>query len=156
MFDRDATRRDVLTTATGLVAAATGLTVFSGSAAAHWPDELEIDVKPGGDRTPINPRSRGVTRVAVLATEAFDPTAEDVRYRFGSPAEVADGGGANPVRHRVKDVDGDGNDDLVLFFRTAEAGFDGDDEEAALQWDRDDDREHGLSGRDAVMMVGNG
>lgn len=154
MFDRDVTRRNVLTTSTGLVAAATGLAAFSGSAAAHWEQELDIDVKPGSERNPIDPQSRGVTPVAVLATDAFDPTDEDVRYRFGSPEAVENGGGVNPVCRRVEDVDGDGNDDLVLSFRTAEAGFSGDDEEAVLYWDRDESREHGLSGRDAVTMVG--
>lgn len=154
MFERNATRRTVLKSAAGLAAASAGLAAFSGSAAAHWEQELDIDVKPGSDRNPINPRSGGVTPVAVLATDAFDPTDEDVCYRFGSSEAVEDGGGANPARHRVEDVDGDGNDDLVLFFRTAEAGFDDDDEAAALYWDRDESREHGLSGRDAVTIVG--
>lgn len=153
MSDRDVTRRTVLKSATGLLAASAGLAAVSGSAAAHWEPGIEIDVKPGGDRNAINPRSRGVTRVAVLATDAFDPTEEDVRYRFGSPEAVESGGGANPVRHRVKDVDGDGRDDLVLFFRTAETGFDGDETEALLHWDRGEEREHGLSGRDAVTLV---
>jgi hypothetical protein len=154
MSKRDVTRRTVLKSAAGLVAASAGLAAFSGSAAAHWEPDLEIDVKPGSDRNAINPRSRGVTRVAVLATDEFDPTEEDVRYRFGSPEEVENGDGANSIRNQVKDVDGDGNDDLVLFFRTAEAGFRGDETEAVLYWDRDEGREHGLSGRDAVTLVG--
>lgn len=154
MSNRDVTRRTVLTTAAGLTAASTGLAAFSGSAAAHWEPDLEIDVEPGSARNTINPRSRGVTRVAVLTTDAFDPTEEEVRYRFGSPEEVENGGGAKPIRHRVEDVDGDGTDDLVLFFRTAETGFRGDETEAVLYWDRDEGREHGLSGRDAVTTVG--
>ena len=149
-------RRTVLRTTAGLAAATTGLATIAGPAAAHFPAELDIDVKPGNDGNPINPRSRGVTTVAVLHNEAFDPTSEDVRYRFGSLDVVADGGGASPVRHRVEDVDGDGHDDLVLQFRTSEAGFDHGDDEAELRWDRDESREHGLSGRDEIRTVGRG
>jgi len=149
-------RRTVLRTTAGLAAATTGLAAFAGSAAAHWEKELDIDVKPGNERNPINPRSRGVTTVAVLHNEAFDPTRADVRYRFGASDVVGDGGGARPVRHRVEDVDGDGHDDLVLVFRTAEAGFDHDDEVAELRWDRTEDRLHGLSGQDEIRTVGRG
>lgn len=153
MFERNATRRTVLTTATGLAAASTGLAAFSGSAAAHWEDELDIDVEPGSDQGTTNPRSRGLTRVAVLTTESFDPIEEDVRYRFGTPEAVENGSGATPIRHHTEDVNGDGDDDLVLFFRAAEADFDADDEEALLHWDRDESREHGLSGRDVAPIA---
>ena len=153
---RHHTRRTVLRTTVGLAAATTGLAALAGPAAAHFPKELEIDVKPGNDRNPINPRNRGVTTVAVVATDTFDPTDEDVRYRFGSPEILEGGGGAHPVHHRVHDVDGDGHDDLVLRFRTAEAGFDHGDTEAELRWDRDETREHGLSGRDGIRTVGGG
>lgn len=135
---------------------ATGLAAFANPAAAHFPADLEIDVKPGTDENPINPRSNGVTTVAVLQNDAFDPTSEEVRYRFGSPDALGDGGGATPVRHRVRDVDGDGHDDLVLQFRTSEAGFDHGDDEAELRWDRTEAREHGLSGTDEIRTVGAG
>ncbi len=153
---RHHSRRTVLRTTAGLAAATTGLAAFAGPVAAHFPEELDIDVKPGDEGNTINPRSRGVTAVAVLHNEAFDPPSADVRYRFGPPEAVAGGGGASPVRHRVEDVDGDGQDDLVLQFRTAEAGFDHDDEVAELHWDRDESHEHGLSGRDDVRTVGRG
>jgi hypothetical protein len=149
-------RRTVLKTTAGAAAVATGLATFANPAAAHFPEELEIDVKPGTDENPINPRSEGVTTVAVLQNDAFDPTSEAVRYRFGSPGTVADGSGATPVRYRVRDVDGDGRNDLVLQFRTADTGFDRGDEVAELRWDRDESREHGLSGTDEIRTVGGG
>lgn len=148
------TRRTVLRTTVGTTVATTGLAAFTGPAAAHFPEELDVDVRPGSERNPVNPRSDGVTTVAVLANDAFDPTSEDVRYRFGSPEAVANGGGARPVSHRVHDVDGDGHADLVLRFRTAETGIGHGDAEAELRWDRDETREHGLSGRDGIRTVG--
>lgn len=154
MSDQDITRRTVLKTGAGLAAATAGAATFAGAAAAHFPRDLDIDVEPGSEENRVNPRSEGVTRVAVLRNDAFDPTGEDVRYRFGAPDVVAAGDGATPVRHRVADVDDDGWDDLVLQFRTDEAGFDGDEEEVELRWDRTEDREHGLSGRDDVTLVG--
>lgn len=149
-------RRTVLRTTAGLAASVAGLGAFTGAAAAHFPPGLEIDVRPGTEENPINPRSDGVTTVAVLHHDEFDPTSEDVRYRFGPPEAVANGGGAHPVGHRVHDVNGDGRDDLLLQFRTAEAGFDRGDETAELRWDRDESREHGLSGTDEVRTVGGG
>lgn len=150
----DATRRTVLRSSAGALAAATGLSVLAGSAAAHFPADLAVDVRPGSERNPINPRSRGVVPVAVLGTDVFDPTSEDVRYRFGAPDVVADGGGASQVHHHAAALDGDGRDDLLLLFPMADTGFDGDESAAELRWDRDPNGEHGFSGRDAVTIVG--
>ncbi|WP_233274646.1 hypothetical protein [Haladaptatus cibarius] len=128
---------------------------LSSTAVAHFPNELDIDVKPDDDSNEINLNGRGVVPVAVFQTDEFDPTSEAVRYRFGSPAAVADGGGACPIHGgHVEDVDGDGNDELVLHFRVQDAGFDGDEMEAELRWEKDDSGEHGFSGRDSVTMVG--
>lgn len=149
------TRRTMLKTTAGVGFAASGLGLLTGSAAAHFPAELTVDVKPGSDDNPINPRSNGVISVAVLQTDAFDPTSEDVRYRFGAPEVVGNGGGSQPAHGgHVEDVNGDGRKDLVLHFPINEAGFDGDESEGELRWDRDESREHGLSGRDSVTIVG--
>ncbi len=131
--------------------------MLGGTAVAHFPTKLEIDVKPGSDSNAVNPRSRGVVPVAVLRTDEFDPTGEDVRYRFGAPEAVGSGGGARPVHEgHVEDVDGDGSDDLVLHFPVRDAGFDGDESEAELRWERDESGEHGLAGRNQVRIVGCG
>ncbi|SEQ85041.1 hypothetical protein [Natrinema salaciae] len=150
-------RRRVLRASAGTAAAALGIAAVSGQAAAHFPTDLEIEVKPGceDEEAPINPGSEGVIPVAVLQTAEFDPTTKDVRYRFGAPDAVADGGGARPDHDGfVVDVTGDGRDDLLLFFPTAETGFDGDDSSARLEWERSEDGEHGLAGTAPIRIVG--
>lgn len=149
-------RRTVLKSAAGVAAATLGLATLSGSAAAHFPAGLDVDVIPGSERNPINPWSNGVTSVAVGRTDEFDPASNDVRYRFGAPETLEGGGGARVVRYHTADVDDDGAQELVLQFRTNETGLDHDDEVAELRWDRDENREHGLSGRDAITPVGGG
>lgn len=154
-LEKTTARRSVLRAGAGLAAAAVGVVGGVGTAAAHFPEELEIDVKPGDDDPTINPDSGGVTPVAVLQTDEFDPTDESVNYRFGAPDVVAAGGGARPAHcGHVEDGDGDGRDDLVLHFPTDEAGFDGDEEEARLVWEREHGGGHGFSGTDEVRVVG--
>lgn len=150
-------RRDILRVSAGLAATAVGITTFSGQVAAHFPAGLEIDIKPESEETLINPNSHGVIPVAVLQTDEFDPTNEDVRYRFGAPDVVTEGSGVRPVHGgHIEDVDGDGRDDLVLHFPTDETGFDGDESEGRLVWERTEEGAHGLSGTDIVTIVGRG
>lgn len=148
-------RRQFVALGATVTAATAGLTAFGGQAAAHFEEKLKIDVRPGSDRNPIKPGSHGIVPVAVLQTEDFDPAEEDVRYRFGAPDVVAEGGGARPIRDGVPvDVNRDDSDDLVLFFPTDEAGFDGDEESARLVWEESSEGEHGLAGTDDVTIVG--
>lgn len=155
--DERSSRRGFLGSCTGVAATAIAVPALSGSVAAHFPEDLEIDIEPESEDNRINADSNGHIPVAVLQTEAFDPTAEDVRYRFGAPDVVSEGGGARPAHDgHVEDVDGDGDDDLVLHFPTEETGFDGDEEEGRLEWERDEEGEHGLSGTDDVTVVGSG
>lgn len=133
-----------------------------------FPSKLEIEVKPGngGQRDPINPNSKGVIPVAVLQTEAFDPTERKVEYRFDAAGKVGCDS-AEPVHGgHVEDVDDDGDDDLVLHFDAEETNFAHGDEKAELLWvesegeheDEGESREkctcRGLSGTDEVKIVG--
>jgi uncharacterized delta-60 repeat protein len=82
---------------------------------------VAIDIRPATDRNRINLRSKGVVRVAILSTAAFDATSVDpLSVRFG-PA----GATAFKERGHSKDTDGDGDTDLVLHFRTQETGLAG-------------------------------
>lgn len=135
------TRRRVLKTGAGATAAAVGLPAASGLTAAHFhgpaKPTLTIDIKPGSDKNPINPNSNGVVPVAVIHTEEFDPTNENVNYRFGAHEVVKDGGGARPSHDgHVTDLNNDGQSDLLLHFPMEDTGFNGDEEEGHLHWER--------------------
>ena len=79
---------------------------------------VALDVRPGSAKDPINPKSNGVIPVAILGTSSFDAsTVDQVSVRFGT-------GQASPQgRGQFEDVNGDGQLDLVLHFRTQDAGI---------------------------------
>ena len=82
---------------------------------------VDIDVKPGSDRNPINLKSKGVVPVAVFGADDFDVTLIDdpdsiilTDSTFDEPV------GATPVRWSLGDIDGDGFEDIGLLFKTQE------------------------------------
>jgi DNA-binding beta-propeller fold protein YncE len=77
-----------------------------------------LDVRPGSAENPINPKSNGVISVAVLSTNSFDAsTIDQASLRFGPGQALAEGNG------HLEDVNGDGQLDLVLHFRTQDSGI---------------------------------
>lgn len=155
-------RRGVLKAGAGAITAAVAIPAVSGVAAAHFHGRgkptLKIDIKPGSDDNPVNPDSEGVVPVAVLQTDEFDPTSENVNYRFGAPEVVEDGGGSRPRQDgHVTDVNEDGRDDLLLHFPIDGTGFDGNEDEGHLHWEKGHKgAHHGLGGSDDIAIVGNG
>ena len=88
--------------------------------------EVTIDIKPGSDPNSINLGSKGVVPVAVLTTEDFDAAEVDPEtVRFG-PDE------AEAVHWALEDVDDDSDIDLILHFKTQEAGISTGDTETTL------------------------
>jgi hypothetical protein len=83
-----------------------------------------IDIKPGNYLNSINLHSKGVVPVAILSTENFDASSvnpDSVQFS-----------GALPTRWVIKDVDGDGNSDMLLYFKTTElTGLSNESAEAA-------------------------
>jgi hypothetical protein len=81
---------------------------------------VDIDIKPGGDRSPINLGSRGVIPVAILGSDTFDVADVDV-------TTLAFGPDGAPLAHRngphVKDANRDRVKDLLAHFRTEETGI---------------------------------
>ncbi|HJQ69547.1 MAG TPA: hypothetical protein VKA70_11270 [Blastocatellia bacterium] len=73
-----------------------------------------IDIKPEGVPNSINPRSNGVIPVAILTHAEFAASSVDpATVRFG-----ATGTEAAAVHSALEDVDGDGDIDMILHFRT--------------------------------------
>lgn len=94
---------------------------------------VEIDIKPGIFPNSINPDSEGVIPVAILTTTTevgetvtFDATTVDAAtVRFG-PSEAC------AVHWALEDVDNDGDEDIILHFRTRDNGITAGDTEAWL------------------------
>ena len=79
---------------------------------------VALDVKPGGSANAVNPKSKGVIPVAILSTNSFDAsTIDQASLRFGLGQALAEGSG------HLEDVNGDGQLDLVLHFRTQDSGI---------------------------------
>jgi hypothetical protein len=109
---------------------------------------VDIDIKPSSNRNSINIESRGVIPVTILTTDTFDATTVDpLSVAFGpSGADEAHG------RYHVEDVDGDGDWDLVLHFRTKETGIACGDATAKLAGMTIDGQ--AVKGQDSIEIVG--
>jgi len=108
----------------------------------------EIDTKPGSFPNPINPRSRGVTAVAILTTGTCDATTVDAStVLFG-----ATGAEASPVHSALEDVNGDGHLDMILHFRTQQTGIECGDTSASLTGETLDGK--AIQDSDLIKTVG--
>ena len=91
--------------------------------------EIELDIKPGNDLSPINPMSRGVIPIAILGSDAFDVADVDVTTLAFGPAGA-------PLAHRNgphrNDASRDRVKDLLAHFRTEESGIAFGDTEACV------------------------
>jgi len=78
------------------------------------PIEVTIDV-----RSTINPRSKGVIPVVIFTTPTFDATTVDPSTVQFGPGNAAEAHGTG----HISDVDGDGDLDLMLHFKTQDAAI---------------------------------
>ncbi len=111
---------------------------------------VEIDIKPGSWPNAINPDSKGVIPVAILTTDDFDATTVDplsVKFGVGEATECHGQG-------HIEDVDGDGDLDMVLHFKTQDTGIKAGDTEACLTGETVDGQ--AIEGCDAIMTVPKG
>jgi len=89
---------------------------------------IALDIKPGSYPNSINPKAKGVIPVAILGHDGFDVTTVDVSsITFGKT-----GTEASPIHDltdplvladHLKDVNGDGDIDLVLHFNTQDTNI---------------------------------
>ncbi|HEX6865056.1 MAG TPA: hypothetical protein VF414_19655, partial [Thermoanaerobaculia bacterium] len=110
--------------------------------------QVLIDIKPGSFPNSINPRSKGVIPVAILTNPDFDATQVDpLSVRFGP-------GGASEAHGKghLEDVDGDGDIDLVLHFRTEIAAIPCGSTQATLTGETFGGQQ--FEGSDSVRTVG--
>jgi hypothetical protein len=107
--------------------------------------EVDIDIKPGSDPNSINLLSKGVVPVALLTTIEFDATTVD-------PATVMFAG-AMPVKWSTKDVDSDGDLDVVFHFRIRELDLDSSGTEATLTGDATNPTNPHIAGNDPVRII---
>ena len=109
---------------------------------------VSIDIKPGSFPNSINPRSKGVIPVAILTTDTFDATTVDsTTVRFG-----ATGTEAAPVHAALKDVDRDGDTDMILHFRTQDTNIVCGDTSASLSGETFSGE--AIEGSDSIRTVG--
>lgn len=81
------------------------------------PDAITVELKPGDGPNCINPKSKGTVSFALLGG-SIDVTAIDL-----STVEIDDDtntvtAGVESVKSSVKDIDGDGINDLIVHFKT--------------------------------------
>jgi phosphohistidine swiveling domain-containing protein len=116
--------------------------IFSLNAAKVVP----IDIKPGTETNSINPNSNGRVAVAILTAGEFDALQLDPdTAKFGPSGAIAE-------RYKVKDVDRDGDEDLLLYFRIQQTGMACNDTQATLVGELYDGSE--ITGTDSIATVG--
>ena len=105
--------------------------------------QVYIDIKPGGNPNTINLKSKGVIPVAVLSNETFDASTIDT--------DTVEFAGAAPVRWALKDVDDDGDNDLLFHFNKQDLNLDENSTEATLTGETTDGNT--IEGTDEVRVI---
>jgi hypothetical protein len=118
---------------------------------------VDIDIKPG-----IEPNNlycqwgelvrRGIFDVAILTTESFDATLVDhTTVKFEGAREIHNDWRTGEARRHEKDVDRDGDLDLLFHFRLGDTDLECDSTEGTLIGETYDGLE--IRGSDSVRMV---
>ena len=117
--------------------------------------EMEIDIKPGSDPNSINIKSKGKIPVAILTTNIGDGDSLDSDATQVDPLSVEFGPNGATETHggaHIEDVDGDGDMDVVLHFKSRETGISCGDTEASLTGETFSG--DAIEGTDSINSVG--
>ena len=132
----------------GAGAGNTAISTFEAFTAFTSVIQVAIDIKPGSFPNSINPKSKGKIPVAILTTDSFDATTVDpTTVLFGST-----GTESAPVHSALEDVNGDGDNDLILHFNTQATGIQCGDTSASLTGETFSGQE--IQGSDSIKTVG--
>jgi hypothetical protein len=88
---------------------------------------VQIDIKPGDSHNNVTPNSNKLIAVAILSSPDFDAATVDVPTVAFGPAAASAATGSH-----LRDVDKDGDKDLVLGFRARDTGISPGDTQACL------------------------
>ena len=111
---------------------------------------VTIDILPGEARNLIDTEAGGTVPVAVLGSPAFDPrTIDPLSLRLMGAPVVKNGEG---IAHELRDVNGDGREDLVVWFASREIRLGDGDATARLEGATLDGSP--IEGRDAARTLG--
>jgi hypothetical protein len=87
---------------------------------------VAIDMFPKNAKNPINPHRGGYLRVAILTDDEFDALQVDPGTVTFGPNEIA------ATKSEVRDVDNDGDADVLLYFMARDTGISCNDTSATL------------------------
>jgi len=81
---------------------------------------VDIDITPGSEPNCISEKKKGQTPIAIKGSAELDITTIDQSTIQLDDDDDSTTAGISPTKITINDVDGDGNDDLVLKFKTTE------------------------------------